>query len=528
MKQLPFPRPTFWRVVLVALCLLGLYTALIRFTQGLGATTNLSDTFPWGLWVGFDILCGVALAAGGFTISAIVYVFNIERFRPVVRPAILTAFLGYLLVVVALMFDLGRPYRIWHPLVMWNPHSVMFEVGWCVTLYTSVLALEFSPLVFERLKWKVPLKVLHAVMPVFVVLGVLLSTLHQSSLGSFYLIVPYKLYPLWYSPFLPLFFFLTALTLGCSMTIVESFLSQRAFKKKLELDLLVTLGRIAVVLLAVTFVLRLQDLSHRGALHLAFEPTYEGRLFLAEMLLGTVAPAILLMVPAVRRNRTGLFLSALMIVLGVVMNRLNVSITGMERSSGVTYLPSLMEVVVTMMIVGLGFFAFAMAVKFLPIFPKEELDAPEAEPEVAGPHVLGLPFRGLPATALVAAALVVVGSVALGYDGVRHRTTRPGAAAPSGPADLSAAARDFTMPADVTFARGAESPGPVTFRHSSHVDGASPECLTCHGGSFPFLTVDRKAAPAGYFHDKARCGACHDGASAFAIDEDCTPCHKAE
>ena len=141
MKQLPLPRPTFWRVVLVALCLLGLYTALIRFTQGLGATTNLSDSFPWGLWVGFDILCGVALAAGGFTISAIVYIFNLEKFRPIVRPAILTAFLGYCLVIVALMFDLGRPWNIWHPLVMWNPHSVMFEVGWCVTLYTTVLAL---------------------------------------------------------------------------------------------------------------------------------------------------------------------------------------------------------------------------------------------------------------------------------------------------------------------------------------------------------------------------------------------------
>ncbi|HEV8120371.1 MAG TPA: NrfD/PsrC family molybdoenzyme membrane anchor subunit, partial [Candidatus Polarisedimenticolia bacterium] len=122
------PRLTFWRAVLLLLLAAGGYATFIRFFHGLGATTNLSDQFPWGLWVGFDILCGVALAAGGFTISAIVYIFHLERFRPIVRPAILTAFLGYLLVVFALMFDLGRPYRVWHPLVMWNPHSVMFEV----------------------------------------------------------------------------------------------------------------------------------------------------------------------------------------------------------------------------------------------------------------------------------------------------------------------------------------------------------------------------------------------------------------
>ncbi len=135
---------TFWRVVLAVLLVLGAYATVLRFARGLGASTNLTDAFPWGLWIGFDVMCGVMLAAGGFTLTAAVYIFNLKKFKPIVRPTVLTAFLGYLLVVVALFFDLGRGYRIWHPLVMWNPHSVMFEVAWCVMLYNTVLALEFS------------------------------------------------------------------------------------------------------------------------------------------------------------------------------------------------------------------------------------------------------------------------------------------------------------------------------------------------------------------------------------------------
>ncbi|HFE51889.1 MAG TPA: Ni/Fe-hydrogenase cytochrome b subunit, partial [Bacteroidetes bacterium] len=149
--KIKLPRLTFWRAVLLVLWILGAYVAVIRYTKGLGAVTNLRDDFPWGLWIGFDVLCGVALAAGGFTIAALVYIFDIgKKYHSITRPTVLTAFLGYLLVVVALLFDLGRPWNIWHPLIMWNDHSVMFEVAWCVMLYTTVLALEFSPVVFEK------------------------------------------------------------------------------------------------------------------------------------------------------------------------------------------------------------------------------------------------------------------------------------------------------------------------------------------------------------------------------------------
>src|SRR5271157_6571473 len=146
------PKITFWRVVLVLILLVGAYATVLRFARGLGATTNLSDAFPWGLWVGFDVLCGVMLAAGGFTLTATVYIFHLDKFRPIIRPTVLTAFMGYVLVIVALFYDLGRGWFIWHAIIMWNPRSVMFEVAWCVMLYTTVLTLEFAPILFERLR----------------------------------------------------------------------------------------------------------------------------------------------------------------------------------------------------------------------------------------------------------------------------------------------------------------------------------------------------------------------------------------
>ena len=301
-------------VLLAFLFAAGLYATVLRFAFGLGATTHLSDRFPWGLWIGFDVLCGVMLAAGGFTLMATVHIFNAERFRPIVRPALTTAFLGYLLVVLALLFDLGRGDRIWHPLIMWNPRSVMFEVGWCVTLYTAVLALEFAPVVFERLRLEKPSRILHMISVPLVIVGVILSILHQSSLGSLYLIVPDKLYPLWYSPLLPVFFFLSALAVGLAMTIFESSMSARHFGRQLELPLLVDLGRMLTVLLWVYGILRVQDLYHRGALRLAFQWRYEADLFWLEVGIGLVLPLLLLARRRVRTSANGLYLVSVLVV----------------------------------------------------------------------------------------------------------------------------------------------------------------------------------------------------------------------
>lgn len=359
---------TFWKGVLFVLLALGAYSVGYRIFMGLGPATNLTDAFPWGLWIGFDVLCGVGLAAGGFTVCAVVYIFNLERFHPIARPAVLTAFLGYAMVAVAITLDIGRPWRIWHPLRFWNHSSVMFEVAWCVTLYLTVLALEFSPAVFERLKWHWALK-LHRVIAIpLVIAGVLLSTLHQSSLGSLYLIVPTKLHPLWYTPMLPWLFYISAVGIGMAMVIVESSLSKRAFGKELEMDLLDTLGKGVVVVLGCYGLLRLWDLNYRGNLRWVMEPSQESMLFLLEVALMVVAPVALLAWRRVRANPIGLFAGALCAVLGFVLNRLNVAITGMEKGSGTTYFPSWMEWSVTISFAAAGFAAFALAVKYLPVF----------------------------------------------------------------------------------------------------------------------------------------------------------------
>ena len=365
------PRLTFWSGLFFVLMALGAYATYVRFVQGLGASTNLSDKFPWGLWIGFDILCGVGLAAGGFTLAATVHIFNLKRYEPIVRPAILTAFLGYLLVIVALMFDLGRPYRVWHPLVMWNPHSVMFEVGWCVTLYTTVLALEFSPVVLERLRMHKALKLVHAALIPLVILGVLLSTLHQSSLGSLYLIVPHKLHPLWYTPLLPVFFFVSAVMVGLAMTIFESWHSSKAFGRQLELPLLQGLARVLGVLVAAYLAMRFLDLMRRGALHFLLVPGTESYLFGLEISL-LLLPMLLLFRPHVRANPKALYSCAVLVILGFITNRLNISITGMEAGSGTQYIPKWTEAVVTLAIIAFGFAVFHAAVKYLPIFEEAE------------------------------------------------------------------------------------------------------------------------------------------------------------
>ena len=504
----------------------GLYATVLRFTKGLSATTNLSDRFPWGIWIGFDVMCGVALAAGGFTISAIVYIFHIEKYHPIIRPTILTAFLGYSLVVVGLMFDLGRPYNIWHPLIMWNPHSVMFEVGWCVTLYTTVLALEFSPMVFERLRWQRLYKIMKSITVPLVIVGVLLSTLHQSSLGTLYLIVPNKLHPLWYTPLLPLFFYISARALGCSMTIFESYLSQRAFRKRIEFHLLNKLGTVAAIALLVYLVMKVFDMQGRGVLGLAFQPTYEGRMFLAEMLLGVAAPIVMLLIPQIRNNQSGLFIAALMVVLGFVMNRINVSITGMDRASGVNYFPSWTEFAVTASIVAMGFLLFGLAVKYLDVFPTEEMDeiALGKRAELPAPIAFQQPLRSATTIAFLLGFIFMFGAVALSYDGIRLRVPATDTI-DEGTPNTTVALAEFNIPDRILIRMGKESPGPVFFSHKQHINAESQVCVTCHAGKFKLLESSADVTP---LKKMDYCGECHNGMKAVGIRDKarCNSCHE--
>jgi len=346
---------------------------VLRFSRGLGAVTNLNDRFPWGLWVGFDVLCGVGLAAGGFVITATVHLLNLHRYRPVVRPALLTAFLGYLMVIAALAFDLGRPWNIWHPIIMWNPRSVMFEVGWCVMLYTVVLFLEFAPLLLERRAGRRLTRIARAigkVSPVLVVLGVILSTLHQSSLGSLFLIIPGKMHELWYSPLLPILFFLSAVAAGLGMTVVESWYSRRVFGEPLEIKLLASLSRVCVLVLAIFLALRIRDLVARQALAELWPLSLHGGLFLLENLVGVVLPMVLLNLASTRRSSPRLAFANGLVVLGFILHRLNVSITAVEAATGERYFPSLLEIVITVGMVTLLIKLFNWACRSLPIFSK--------------------------------------------------------------------------------------------------------------------------------------------------------------
>jgi Ni/Fe-hydrogenase subunit HybB-like protein len=361
------PKITVWRAIFAAILVSGLYATYLRVFHGLGGATNLSDKFPWGLWIAFDVMCGVGLAAGGFTLVAMVHIFNIEKYHPVLRPAILTAFLGYVLVVVGLLYDLGRPDRLWHPLVMWNPHSVMFEVAWCVTLYTTVLFLEFLPVVLEKFGLHKPLNWIHKISVPLMILGVLLSTLHQSSLGSLFLIVPEKLYPLWYSPILPVLFFLSSIAVGLAMTIFESWHSSRAFGRALELPLLMSMGRVLAVVLSVYLWVRFLDLSHRHAFPLLARNRIETWLFGLEIAL-MVIPMVLLYQHRFRSTPGRLYACAVMVVFGFITNRLNVGTTGLEAGSGTHYIPRWSEVAVTLSIVGVGFAIFRLVAQYFPIF----------------------------------------------------------------------------------------------------------------------------------------------------------------
>ncbi|HUK62369.1 MAG TPA: NrfD/PsrC family molybdoenzyme membrane anchor subunit [Dongiaceae bacterium] len=277
------------------------------------------------------------------------------------------------------MIDLGRPYRVWHPMVMWNIHSVMFEIAWCVMLYTTVLTFEFLPIVLERFGLDRVRHLLHHVNTPLVILGVLLSTLHQSSLGSLYLIVPEKLHPLWYTPLLPVLFYISAIGAGLGMIIVESHLSGRAFGRELEMDLLEPIGRAMVVMLAVYGVLRIETLIHAGAWRLALGSGYEARMFQTEFGLGVLLPILLLAWTRIRTSPTGLVAGASLAVLGFIMNRLDVSVTGLEHSSGTRYSPSWMEVTVSVGLVAIGFAVFALAVRYLPIFPSHAIPAAAVE-----------------------------------------------------------------------------------------------------------------------------------------------------
>jgi Ni/Fe-hydrogenase subunit HybB-like protein len=367
-------------LILSVLAVTTIPVIFIRYLYGLGAMTNLSDGRPWGLWIAFDLYCGVALAAGGFTLAAIVHIFNQEKYHAVVRPAILTAFLGYLLVVFALLVDLGQPWYIWRIIIHHNVHSPLFEVGWCVMLYTAVLALEFSPAVFERLGWKIPLKLIGMIQIPLIIAGIVISTGHQNSLGTMLLMVPYTLHELWYTPILPALFFVSAVAVGPAMVIFESTLSGTAFGHRLSKEVLSGLGRVIPYILGVYLVMKILDVAIAGDLGLIASSYPENVFWLVEVLLGVVLPMVLLSIPRIRENKWPLFGSALLVIGGLILNRFNVSLLQLAMRPGYTYFPHWMEIAISVGLVADAIIVFMLAIRLLPVAGKhEEVEADKRE-----------------------------------------------------------------------------------------------------------------------------------------------------
>ncbi len=356
------------RAVLWLLVGLAATVAAARFWRGLGATTALTDQTPWGLWIGFDVLAGVALAAGGFVIAAAVYIFHLERYHEIVRPAVLTAFLGYVAVVLGLLMDLGRPWNIWRMMFFWQPHSPLFEVGWCVMLYLTVLSLEFAPVVFEGLKLERPLRLMRRVTLVLVIVGISLSTLHQSSLGTLFLLAKDRLNPLWYSPILPLLFFVSAVALGLMMVTTESLVSAWLFRREPEWKLLPGLTRAAAVAALLYLALRLGDLAFRHQLGQLLEGTWASALFVFELGLSVVVPVLLFLLPATRRRHGALTAGAVLGVVGFILYRADVGGIAHRAAAGSGYVPALTEVMVSVGVVAAMALVFLFFVERFPVW----------------------------------------------------------------------------------------------------------------------------------------------------------------
>ena len=369
-----FPTVTMWRTIVALIFAAGIYATYARFALGFARATNLSDPQPWGLWVGLGTLCGVGLSAGGFAIAAAVYLLGFERYRPVLRASVLVSFLGYSTVVLGMMYELGLPWRIWHPIVMWNRRSVLFEVSWCVMLYTSVLALEFSPALVE----KIPFKRLrewylhwhHEILIALVMVGTLLSSMHQSFLGGLYLITKGKLYPLWYSPYLTTEFYLSAIPAGLAVTIMALYLSIRSLNVRIDTTILSDVSRVIAPLLALWGLFRGVDLITRDATPYLFLWREETLSFWLEIGLFVVAPVVLLTRERVRNNPQSLYWTCALVVMGFMANRLNVSITGLQASAGIYYVPKWTEFACTLAVITAAVVAFRYAVIYLDILPK--------------------------------------------------------------------------------------------------------------------------------------------------------------
>jgi len=397
-RRFPWLTPGFlaWIAFLAVLILIGLVAAAEVLLKGL-EVTNLTDAVPWGLWITID-LSAIALGAGAFTLSAVVYLFGLKRFRSIVRLAVFIGFIGYTTALLTLVMDIGRPDRFWHPWVYWNVHSVLWEITWCITIYLAILMIEFAPVIAELpffARWPVLGRIAHGIhraAPVLAVAGLLISLLHQSSLGATYGVLRSR--PIWFKPSMPIMFIVSAMAVGPALTMGAAIVVQWITgRRSIPADVLRTIARFSGLGLLVYTYVKLWDLAavtyygrtpgSTSAFSLLSQYTpYNFGFWIGEIGLGIVVPVLMFLVPRFNRNPANLVLGGLLAALGVVINRWNVTVSGLvvpltySPGAGVqlepgSYAPSLTEWGVVVGVVGFALLAFTLGAWLLPLFKSQ-------------------------------------------------------------------------------------------------------------------------------------------------------------
>lgn len=525
-----------------AIVFAGAVAVVIRFAGGLGAGSGLNDVTPWGLWIAFK-LGFVALAGGGFTLAAVVYIFHIESFRPILRRAILMAMLGYSSFVISLIFDLGLPWHMYR-IVNWQHHSVMFEIAWCVILYLSVLILEFSPAILEHPWFKHPffqkiLHWLHKLTLPLVIAGIVLSTLHQSSLGSLFLIMVHRVHPLWYSPWLPYLFFTSAISAGMMALVVEGFVMERWFKRGMHLDLLSRLGAWVTLPLGLYLVLRMTDLFLRGVLPGALDGSWQSVLFLAEIFAGGILPLVLLAIKKVRQSRDGLLTSAVLIIAGIISERMSLSMFTMRQSAGLDYLPSLAETLIAVSIPAAALLVYLFFAENLAILEKE-LPEPESATTVFDPF--GMVSQDTPGRAIFARRSgLATFVIALMLPSMLHlpASSNNQSANPVQPAtgwetlliDGNDSGYVVHFPhlehqERLTEELGAKEAACATCHHLNRPDDETTSCSECHTDYYQPDSIFNHTGHQQALGGNISCVECHDGEHVRQSAEICQDCHE--
>ncbi len=564
--------------VLWALALAGLVAAVFRLRFGLGATTNLTDRVPWGLWKILNMVAGVAISTSGFTVGFLVYVLRLERFRPLMKPAILVAFLGYGCSCTALLFDIGLPWRFWHPFVMWNGHSFLFEVFWCVILYFTVTAIELAPTIFQKLKAEKAAAILHPVAFGVVVVGISLSSLHHSSLGSLFLVTPERLHPLWYTPLLPLLFILSAMGAGIMFVVLVRILHAHWYDREAvfgpsrvehellivrskerngaerrpvaagpDMPMLTSLASIGTGILGVYLLLQLFNLIASGSWQALLEGTWESWLYTGEVLIVAVLPILLVWLPATRGSPTALGIAAFSASAGLVLNRLDAGIFGYFQDAGEVYFPSLIEWAVSVGVVAAAALVFLFFAETMPIFRTPVVEAGRTRKFGASfdslSRVWYAALRGGMERATLVAVLVIPPAWALMYPPFHTEE----------PPDVTPA---FRVTRDSLRIDGNGGGVETIFPHADHQErlGGDTSCVHCHHMSLPgdettpcsrchrhmvdstlifdharhTVAVAKKEELAGLFPENHTCTVCHTKGETEAAStaKHCLECHK--